>query len=152
MMPNSMKYILFLAAAAAGHGLCPKKGRNLFLLAASWLFYGLSMPRFLPLLLVVTGMQQAMPVVGGAVELLDFIPDNNIIGGYGQRYLLAERAGTTLAQSEHVRFLQDQTVFKGTARYDGTPAIAESFVLIGIGGTTPATSVTFAEDKANVTV
>jgi len=101
---------------------------------------------------VVTGMQQAMPVVGGAVELLDFIPDNNIIGGYGQRYLLAERAGTTLAQSEHVRFLQDQTVFKGTARYDGTPAIAESFVLIGIGGTTPATSVTFAEDKANVTV
>jgi len=100
----------------------------------------------------VTGMQQAMPVVGGAVELLDFIPDNNIIGGYGQRYLLAERAGTTLAQSEHVRFLQDQTVFKGTARYDGTPAIAESFVLIGIGGTTPATSVTFAEDKANVTV
>ena len=56
MMPNSMKYILFLAAAAAGHGLCPKKGRNLFLLAASWLFYGLSMPKFLPLLVVVTGM------------------------------------------------------------------------------------------------
>ena len=54
MMPNSMKYIAFLAAGAAVHAALPRKLRNPFLLAASWLFYFLSMPQFLPLLLAVT--------------------------------------------------------------------------------------------------
>ena len=48
-------------------------------------------------------------------------------------YLLVERAGTELATSEHTRFLEDQTVFKGTARYDGKPVIAEAFALTNIG-------------------
>ncbi len=55
MMPNSLKYIALLLAAAAGHALMPKRWRNLWLLAVSWLFYGLSMPRYLPLLIAVTG-------------------------------------------------------------------------------------------------
>lgn len=98
---------------------------------------------------VVSGMGMTMPVAGGSIVLLDFIPDNNIIAGYGDLYLLAERAGTTLAQSEHVRFIEDQTVFKGTARYDGMPVIPEGFVVIGLNATAPTTSVTFAPDKAN---
>ena len=55
MMPNSLKYIAFLSLSAAGHALMPKRWRNLWLLAVSWLFYGLSMPRYLPLLIAVTG-------------------------------------------------------------------------------------------------
>lgn len=98
---------------------------------------------------VVAGMNNTMPVVSGDVVTLDFIPDNNIIAGYGDLYLLAERAGTSLAQSEHALFTEDQTVFKGTARYDGLPTIAEGFVAIGINGTAPTTSITFAEDTAN---
>lgn len=98
---------------------------------------------------IVSGMQNTMPVIGGDIVILDFIPDNNIIAGYGDLYLLAERAGITLATSEHVRFLEDQTVFKGTARYDGKPVIAEAFVVFGISGTTPTTSMTFANDAAN---
>ena len=99
---------------------------------------------------IVSGMNNVMPVVGGAIEELSFIPDNVIIGGYGDLYLLAERAGTAMAQSEHARFVEDQTVFKGTARYDGMPVIAEGFVAMDIGGgTVSATAVTFAEDKAN---
>lgn len=98
---------------------------------------------------VVAGMNGAMPVVGGDVVTLDFIPDNNIIAGYGDLYLLAERAGTSLAQSEHALFTADQTVFKGTARYDGLPVIAEGFVAIGINATAPTTSMAFAEDSAN---
>lgn len=98
---------------------------------------------------IVTGMNNTMPIVGGAIEILPFIPDGVIVGGYGQRYLLAERAGVQLAQSEHVRFLEDQTVFKGTARYDGIPVIAESFVAIGIDGTTPTAAMEFAPDTAN---
>lgn len=98
---------------------------------------------------VVSGMNGTMPVVGGDVVTLDFIPDNNIIAGYGDLYLLAERAGTSLAQSEHALFTEDQTVFKGTARYDGLPVIAEGFVAIGINAAVPATSVSFVEDTAN---
>lgn len=54
MMPNSLKYVVFLSLTAAGHALMPKRRRNLFLLAASWLFYWLSMPQYLPLLMAVT--------------------------------------------------------------------------------------------------
>lgn len=99
---------------------------------------------------VVSGIDGTLPVIGGIVEVLNFMPDNVIIGGYFDLYVLAERAGTKIERSEHVKFLEDVTVFKGTARYDGLPAIAEAFVAIGISSTTPAaTDVTFAEDTAN---
>ena len=98
---------------------------------------------------IVAGARGSMPVTGGVIEVLNFIPDYNIIFGYFDLYLLAERAGSRFATSEHVRFLQDQTVFKGTARYDGQPAIAEAFGVIGVNGATPATTVTFAADTAN---
>lgn len=99
---------------------------------------------------IVTGIFDRMPVVGGAIEVLDFIPDDMIFGGYLDLYMLAERAGSKFATSEHVRFLSDQTVMKGTARYDGTPVIAEGFVAIGINGTTPSASgISFAPDTAN---
>ena len=98
---------------------------------------------------IVTGVLDRMPVIGGFIEVLDFIPDNVIIGGYFDLYLLAERAGTKFAASEHVRFLQDQTVMKGTARYDGQPAIAEGFVAMALGTTAPDADMTFAPDEAN---
>ena len=98
---------------------------------------------------IVSGVNGTMPVVGGTIEVLNFIPDNVIIAGYFDLYLLAERAGTRFATSEHVKFLQDQTVFKGTARYDGKPVIAEAFVAIGLNGVTPNATMTFAPDTAN---
>ena len=98
---------------------------------------------------IVAGVDGSMPVIGGIVEVLDFIPDYVIVGGYLDLYLLAERAGTKFAQSEHVRFMQDQTVMKGTARYDGLPVIAEGFVAIGLNGVTPTAQMTFAPDEAN---
>lgn len=98
---------------------------------------------------IVSGVNGAMPVVGGVIEVLPFIPDNVIISGYFDLYLLAERAGQKFATSEHVRFLADQTVMKGTARYDGQPVIAEAFVAQGINNTTPNASMTFASDTAN---
>ena len=54
MMPNSLKYIALLLPAAAGHALLPRKLRNGFLLGVSWLFYLLSMPSYLPLMIAVT--------------------------------------------------------------------------------------------------
>lgn len=98
---------------------------------------------------IVAGINGTMPVVGGIIEVLNFVPDNVIIGGYFDLYLLGERAGTKFATSEHVKFLQDQTVMRGTARYDGLPVIAEGFVAIGINGVTPTAEMTFAPDTAN---
>lgn len=98
---------------------------------------------------IVSSMGGTMPVAGGVVEVLDFVPDNVIVVGYFELYLLAERAGQKFAQSEHAFFIQDQTAFKGTARYDGLPVIAEAFAAIGIDGTTPTSSMTFAADVAN---
>lgn len=99
--------------------------------------------------MVVTGVAGEMPVVGGVIEVLDFVPDYNIVSGYFDLYMLAERAGAKFASSEHVRFLADQTVFKGTARYDGAPAIAEAFVVNAINSQSAAGSLDFTPDAAN---
>lgn len=98
---------------------------------------------------IVAGINNTMPVIGGDIIELPFVPDDNIVFGYFDNYLLAERAGTKLGQSEHYRFIEDQTVFRGTARYDGTPVIPEAFAALTITASAPATSVTFAPDTAN---
>ena len=93
---------------------------------------------------IYSGVNNVMPVIGGAIEELEFMPDNVILGGYGDLYLLVERAGATLARSDECMFIEDNSVFKGTARYDGQPVIPEGFVAIGIEGTTPTAEMTFA--------
>ena len=92
-----------------------------------------------------------MPVLGGTVIEFedDQIADNEIIGGFGGNYLLAERAGVEFASSDIPLFLQDQTVFKGTARYDGQPVAGEAFVVVNFANTDPTTSKDFPEDEAN---
>lgn len=104
---------------------------------------------------IVSGQTKTMPVIGGDVVELDFIPENVVIGGYGSLYLLAEREGVTLSMSEHVQFIEDNTVFKGIARYDGRPVFGEAFVAVNISQeeleTSPkADAVTFAPDLANI--
>ena len=91
----------------------------------------------------------SLPIVSGDIDILEFMPDNDIIGGFGGLYLVAQRAGMTIEQSREVQFIQDNTVFKGKMRADGLPVIAEAFVAINIAGSTPATSMTFAADTAN---
>lgn len=98
---------------------------------------------------IVAGIDGSMPVIGGNIVDLNFIPDDNIVFGYLDLYLMAERAGTKLESSREVRFFEDQTVFRGTARYDGTPVIPEAFGLMTITTAAPTTSVTFPADKAN---
>ena len=98
---------------------------------------------------IVSGVNGAMPVAGGIVEVLDFIPDYDIVFGYFDLYLLGERAGIRVEQSRDYMFLDDQTVFKGNARYDGTPVIAEAFGVVNINNTNPTTSANFGPDTAN---
>ncbi len=91
-----------------------------------------------------------MPVAGGDIVVLsdDVIADNNIVAGYGELYLLAERSGSQFARSDEYLFADDMVAFKGSARYDGTPVIAEGFIAIGLGSA-PVKSVTFVGDTAN---
>lgn len=99
---------------------------------------------------IVTGADMKMPIIGGDVVLLDnIVEDGVVIGGYGSQYLLAERAPMELASSEHAMFIEDNTVFRGKARYDGLPIAGEGFAAFSMSTTAAATSKTFAEDKAN---
>ena len=99
---------------------------------------------------IVANMENTLPIIGGQIEVLPFMADGDIVGGYGQQYLLVERAGMKFASSEHVRFIEDNTVFKGTARYDGTPLKGEGFVALNIAAAVPTKVITFAPDEANV--
>lgn len=99
---------------------------------------------------IVSMLDGVMPVTGGDIVTLsdDIIADGNIVGGFGDLYLLAERAKAEFNRSDEYRFIEDQVTFKGTARYDGMPVIPEGFVAIGIGAA-PQTSAVFAGDTAN---
>lgn len=98
---------------------------------------------------LVAGMSNRMPVEGGEFVELDFLPDYEIVGGFFDLYTLVEREGASMARSEHVFFLEDKTVFKGTARYDGQPAVGEGFLAINYANTAVTTSYDFKPDYAN---
>ena len=92
-----------------------------------------------------------LPIIGGQIIELSFMPDNVIVGGYGDLYLLAERAGTEISTSEHAFWVADQTGFKGTARYDGKVLDVNGFVAIGINGADGDDMVhSFPQDGANL--
>ncbi len=97
----------------------------------------------------VTFDGMTMPIIGGDVEILEFIPDGDIVGGYGDLYLWAQRSGMTIEASREVQFIQDNTVFRGKERADGMPVIPGAFVAININGSAVNTSMTFAADTAN---
>ena len=98
---------------------------------------------------LVSQLNDTMPVLGGKIVTLDFMTDNNIVGGYLARYLLAERQGSSFGYSDLPLYIQDKTVFKGTARYDGQPIFGESFVAVTIDNTNVVTEMDFAADYAN---
>lgn len=98
---------------------------------------------------VVANLFGSLPVVTGDIDILEFIPDGDIVGGYGDLYLWAQRAGMTIEQSREVQFIQDNTVFKGKERADGRPIIPGAFVAININNQAVTTAMDFAADTAN---
>ena len=92
-----------------------------------------------------------LPIIDGDIDILEFMPDGDIVGGYGDLYLWAQRANMVIGMDEtgYVNRLKDQTVFFGKERADGMPVIPGAFVAININGSAPTTAVTFAGDAAN---
>lgn len=98
---------------------------------------------------VVANVYGILPIVTGDIDILEFMPDDDIVGGYGDLYLLAQRSGMTIEASREVQFVADNTVFRGKMRADGVPVIAGAFVGINIAGSSVTTSMSFAADSAN---
>lgn len=102
-------------------------------------------------MVAVSGM--TFPILGGSVAFVDedVVKTGDIVGGYLENYRLLERWGMELARSDHRYFIEEIVLFKGTARYDGSPVIPfrDSFFAININGQAPATSSTFPPDLAN---
>lgn len=87
-------------------------------------------------LVVQTAQSPRLPD-GTRIVFSQYAPENVIVMGDFKKYLLGERAGVKLAVSTDVRFIQDQTVFKGTARYDGKPVYNDAFVVITLEDPVP---------------
>lgn len=98
---------------------------------------------------IVANLYGSLPIISGDVDVLEFIPDGDIIGGYGDLYLWVDRASMQIESSREVQFIQDNTVFRGKARADGTPVIPGAFVAININNTNVTTAMDFAADTAN---
>ena len=97
----------------------------------------------------VANLYGYLPIVTGNVDILEFIPDGDIIGGYGDLYLWVDRASMQIESSREVQFIQDNTVFRGKARADGAPIIPGAFVAININNKDVTTVMDFAADTAN---
>ena len=93
---------------------------------------------------------QIMPADGGPVETFDFIPDGDIIVGYFDLYLSAERAGAIIKTFDQTLALDDELLVIGSARYDGKPVIAEGFAAVNIANGAVTTTAEFAADTANI--
>ena len=98
---------------------------------------------------IVANLFAVLPIINGNIDILEFMPDYDIVGGYGDLYLLAMRSGMTIEASREVQFIQDNTVFKGKRRADGQPAVAGAFVAINVKNIDVTTSMLFAADVAN---
>ena len=101
---------------------------------------------------LVAGVSNSIPIVGGEIVEWEVMPDNEIAGGYMSLYRSVEREGTTIESNTNVRWLENQTCFKGMQRRDGKPAIGEAFVLVNYGNTQPTTTTTFGKDRANTAI
>ena len=99
---------------------------------------------------VVSAANRQMPIIGGTVEELDFMPDGVIAGGYGGNYKWITRSAMTISATSELRWLQNQILYKGVERADGAPMAGEAFAAFNIGGTTrPTASMEFNQGKGS---
>lgn len=98
---------------------------------------------------IVAQIDGTMPVLGGKIVTLDFIPDGDIIGGYGSAYVVLNRKNIEIDTNDRVQWVEDNIGYKATARLDGQPAVPQAFIAFNYNGVDVTKTVPFAEDKAN---
>ena len=92
-----------------------------------------------------------LPIIGGDIDVLEFMPDYDVVGGYGELYKYGVRQGLVIGADNTgaVNRIKDQTIFFGKKRADGQPAIAGAFVAINLKNTNVTTTYAFPTDAAN---
>ena len=92
-----------------------------------------------------------LPIIGGDIDVLEFMPDYDVVGGYGELYKYGVRQGLTIGADNTgaVNRIKDQTIFFGKKRADGQPAIAGAFVAMNLKNSSVTTTYSFPTDKAN---
>ena len=100
---------------------------------------------------VVANVYGILPIITGDIDILEFMPDGDIVGGFGDLYLWAQREGAVIGMDDVGRQnrVLDETLFFAKERADGCPVIPGAFVAINIQGNSPTTELTFAGDLAN---
>jgi HK97 family phage major capsid protein len=74
-------------------------------------------------------------LLGLRVVFNNNMDSDKVLYGDFSKYTLVERESITIDNSEHVKFVEDQTAFRGKGRFDGKPVKKDAFVLVTI---TPA--------------
>lgn len=69
-------------------------------------------------------------LLGLRVVFNNNIDADKVLFGEFDKYTLVEREDITIDKSEHVKFTEDQTGFRGKGRFDGKPVNAKAFVLV----------------------
>jgi HK97 family phage major capsid protein len=74
-------------------------------------------------------------LLGLRVVFNNNMDEDKVLYGDFSKYTLVERENITIDNSEHIKFVEDQTAFRGKGRFDGKPVKKDAFVLVTI---TPA--------------
>ena len=92
-----------------------------------------------------------LPIVSGNIDVLEFVPDGDIIGGYFQLYLWAQHEAAFIGTDRTGLQLRvkDATLVFGRERADGMPLIPEAFVAMNIMGQAVTTVMDFPANSAN---
>ena len=92
-----------------------------------------------------------LPIVSGNIDVLEFLPDGDIVGGYWQLYLLAQHETAVLGADRTGATLRikNATLIFAYERFDGAPLIPEAFVAMNIMGQSVTTTMAFPANTAN---
>lgn len=77
-------------------------------------------------------------LLGLRVVYNQYMPEDAILYGDFSKYTLVERESIVIDKSEHVKFAEDKTGFRGKGRFDGKPTRQNAFVLVTLKEAAPA--------------
>lgn len=76
-------------------------------------------------------------LLGIRVVYNEKMADDAILYGDFSKYTMIDRENITITNSEHFKFLSDQTAFLGKGRFDGKPTKINAFVLVTLTDANP---------------
>jgi len=100
-------------------------------------------------------------ICGLRVVFSNHMDDDTVLFGDFSKYTIVERESIAIEPSEHAKFIENQTAFRGLGRFDGKPTKPDAFVAVNVdlgalqtltvtsaaGTASGDTLITIAEDK-----